>query len=763
MTSEHRPSDFDNEVDLTDDPRVVEVVEEYLRELEAGRKPERETYLLRYPELKAAVAQCLEGLDIMQSGLDSYGPAKGTPPVLQATQGLELGPAPLGDFQIVSEIARGGMGVVYEAVQLSLNRRVALKVLPFAATVNERQLHRFKNEAQAAALLHHTHIVPIYAVGCERGVHFYAMQLIGGQSLAVVIQQLREREGLDAEKNAADSNSPESTIDLASTQNRRHAKTVAAQAQRSTVDVTATLSSDAKRNTEGFLRRVCRLMSQAAGALEHAHQEGVIHRDVKPGNLLLDTTGNLWVTDFGLAILQAQNGLTRSGDMLGTFRYMSPEQAGGQRTLLDHRTDIYSLGATFYELLTLQPVFDGETHQELLYQILHVEPRSPRHHNPAIPVELETILLKSLSKNPADRYATIGEMGKDIERYLNHQPILARPPTIVDRARKWIRRHPAAVVTTLLVLLLITGLSLISNRRIAYEQQQTRAALDREKERAQEAEERFQQAREAVDTLFQISEEELSDRPNENARRRILEVVLSYYQDFIEERAGDQAAQQELVRVQAKVKTILNEISVVKREMQMRLLASPAVRDELGLSSDGELQLVALLGEWSEQRDALMEELSELNDDERRSRLFAIASQHEHELDEILTVAQVKRFRQLAVQSQGIFAFKDPDIVRALALTSEQRRSIRDIERELFHSHMRNDRGPPDSKRRDGPRSGPPEGPPPDLHSSPDVMKSVLALLSDEQLSQWKNLTGEPFTGFPGKGFGGPFGPPPPR
>ncbi len=763
MTSKDSPMRSAPEAaDLAEDPRLVEVAEDYLRELEAGRLPDRAAYLQRYPELASAISDCLDGLEMVHAGLS------GKRLVAPAAQRPEEPPgqfaAPLGDFQIIKELARGGMGVVYEAVQLSLGRRVALKVLPFAATFDARHLQRFKNEAQAAALLHHTHIVPIYAVGCERGVHFYAMQLIEGQSLAVVIQQLREKEG-HAPKPLL-----ESTLPPDGAPGRVEETQRIDQAARSTVDLTNSLTSGASRQGDGYIRRAARLLVQAAEALEHAHQEGVVHRDIKPANLLLDTSGKLWITDFGLALLQAENGLTRSGDMLGTFRYMSPEQTSGQRTMLDHRTDIYSLGATFYELLTLEPVFSGETHQELLYQILHAEPRSPREHNRAIPIELETILLKGLSKNPADRYRTAADFGADVQRFLEHQPILARRPSLIDRLCKWSRRHPSAVIAAGVLLVIVTGLSLVSNRRIALEQQRTTAALEREKLRAQEAEDRFLQARQAVDSLFLISEEELADRPTDSARRRVLELVLSYYQAFIEDRAGDPAAQAELGRVQDKIKNILHELNVVQREFQLHLLNLPAVRQELVLSDEQESQLQALLALWAEEREQQREEFGKLREEQRRGRLVAIAQEHESALAAVLTSAQQSRFRQLALQSQGIFAFKDPDVVRALELTTEQRGKIREIEREMFAAHFR---GPP--PERDGqPRFRPPPGPGGPKRGGPGfgpvgmpqanaaAVAQVKELLTETQLQTWRSLTGEPFTGF-ADGFPPPFGPPPPR
>ncbi len=190
-----------------------------------------------------------------------------------------------------------------------------------------------------------------------------------------------------------------------------------------------------------YFRTVANLGRQAAEALEHAHTVGVIHRDVKPANLLVDQQGNIWITDFGLAQFHAEVGLTRTGDMMGTLRYMSPEQALGNRVVLDHRTDIYSLGVTLYELLTLEPVFAGSDRADLLRRIIEDEPRSMHAIEPSIPVELETIVLKALAKVPTERYATARELADDLQRFLNDEPIRARRPTPVERMTKWARRH----------------------------------------------------------------------------------------------------------------------------------------------------------------------------------------------------------------------------------------------------------------------------------------------------------------------------------
>ena len=763
--------------EVLDDPRVWEVVTEFQEELKAGRRPDRAAYLSRYPDLASAIAECLDGLQMLHSGLSGGGPRLPNSGSPLPDSVLKQPSAPLGDFQIVGEIARGGMGVVYEAVQLSLGRRVALKVLPFASTLDSRHLQRFRIETQAAALLHHTHIVPIYYVGCERGVHFYAMQLIEGQSLAAVLEELRQKEGRKT---------PHGSKSNVHERSKTHDKQIeplpaVSEALRSTADVSVAVTAGNALASEGFLRRAVRLMIQAAEALEHAHQSGVVHRDIKPANLLIDRSGNLWITDFGLAQLQNEHSMTRSHDMLGTFRYMSPEQTGGQRAVLDHRTDIYSLGVTFYELVTLEPAFNAASHQELLYQILHTEPRRPSELNRALPVELETIILKALSKNPIDRYATAGEMAADLQRYLDHKPILARPPSLLDRLRKWSRRHPAIVVAAVLLLAVTAVGSLVANWLITNEQLKTAAALDGQRQRAREAEARFAQARQAVDTLFQISEEELADRPNDQTRKRILEVVLSHYEEFIEQRRGDEASQAELAQVQERVKTILHELNVIQSAMDHRLFEWKVVQDELKLSDVQKVQLE----QWLEERRKFQDTMHRASEKDREA-LVAVAERQEAELESLLSDKQLKRFRQLVIQSRGLLAFKDRDVIRELELTPEQRSKIREIEREIwgqrFHGPPDGRRPPPDAApgrdfREDGRRkNGPPEfgadgpleeerrGPGRDHLSGPRGrdrrpmqvwVEKALGLLTNDQLAKWQALTGEPLAGLE------PFGPGP--
>jgi tetratricopeptide (TPR) repeat protein len=224
----------------------------------------------------------------------------------------------------------------------------------------------------------------------------------------------------------------------------------------------ARLSTLASKSGRARFHGIARLGIQAALALDYAHEVGIVHRDIKPGNLLLDTNAHLWVTDFGLAQMKGDNNLTMTGDLVGTLRYMSPEQALAKRVLVDHRTDIYSLGATLHELLTGEPVFKGNDRQELLRQISFEEPKPLRRHDKAIPADLETIVLKALEKNPADRYATAKEMADDLERFVKDEPIWARRPSLARRARGWCRRHKQIVTGAAVLLLALLAMGGVS-------------------------------------------------------------------------------------------------------------------------------------------------------------------------------------------------------------------------------------------------------------------------------------------------------------
>jgi serine/threonine protein kinase/WD40 repeat protein len=445
-----------------DDPRVLKAVEEYLAAQQAGRPIDRDAFLARHADLAPALAQCLDGLEMIQAAAPLLRDPSGRDG-LDVSSGALIPEELLGDYRLVREIGRGGMGVVYEAIQMSLGRRVALKVLPFASALDARQLQRFKNEAQAAAQLHHTHIVPVYGVGCERGVHYYAMQLIDGQTLAALIHEWRQQEGLEVVVPAtviqpSPPDQPTTGFTPTALPDADTATQPAAQA-----------STQPSIRGPAFFRTAAELAIQAAEALEHAHQMGVIHRDIKPANLLVDWRGSLWVTDFGLAHCRSQSGLTMTGDLVGTLRYMSPEQALAQRGAVDQRSDVYSLGVTLYELLTLVPAFDGQDRQELLRQIAFEEPRPPRRIHRAIPAELETIVLKAMAKEPAERYATAEELADDLQRFLKDEPIRARRPTVQQRTTKWARRH-RGVAWMGVLLLAVLALGSAASTALIYRQ-----------------------------------------------------------------------------------------------------------------------------------------------------------------------------------------------------------------------------------------------------------------------------------------------------
>jgi outer membrane protein assembly factor BamB len=372
---------------------LVDVLDQYLADLQAGRAPDRSALLAGQPELAAQLEQCLAGIEFIHQAAKPAGDA--------ITR--------LDDFRIVREIGRGGMGVVYEAEQVSLKRKVALKVLRFGGGMEPETMQRFQREAETVARLHHTNIVPIFAVGCAEGVHYYAMQFIKGQSLADVLK-----------------GSP------------KHPRPL---------DATA----------------VTEWGRQAAEALAHAHQRGVIHRDIKPSNLLLDSEGVLWLTDFGLAKRADEATMTVAGALLGTPRYMSPEQAAGRGQPVDHRSDVYSLGASLYELATDQPAFNAETPQQVIAQILDSEPAPPRQLRPNLPLDLETILLKCLAKEPTRRYASAQELADDLRRFQAGEPILARRPSLLERVRRGFKKQRnhvlvAGLAAAAAVLLVLGGI-----------------------------------------------------------------------------------------------------------------------------------------------------------------------------------------------------------------------------------------------------------------------------------------------------------------
>jgi tetratricopeptide (TPR) repeat protein len=534
------------------DPDLGRLIDELTARLQAHEPLDIEAFLAAHAEHAEPLRRLIPTLRMMADVGQTVTRDRSLASRAEPEAGLDSGL--LGDYQILREMGRGGMGVVYEARQVSLGRRVALKVLPFVAAVDSRRLQRFRLEAQAAALLHHTHIVPVFSIGCERGVHYYAMQFIEGHSLAELIRELREMDVGRVEKSDgkeaggraptfAGSPIPSAGPDVAPPTGSEPKTVVysseppmpgalplgpATPSSGHSKQASAWLAgSGAGVRSRSFAQTVAELGIQAADALDHAHQQGVLHRDIKPANLMVDAQGQLWITDFGLARFSGDSSLTLTGDIVGTLRYMSPEQALAKRAVVDQRTDICSLGVTLYELVTLHPAVSGDGRHEMLRHILVEEPCPPRHWNPAVPADLETILLKAIAKEPRDRYATAQEFGDDLRRFLENRPVRARRPTLMERAAKWARPHRGLVAAAALGLLLAAvglGVSLL----VA-----TRAYRAEAAERGQ-AEENLRMARRAVDDMYtQVAQRWLAQEPQMTPlQREFLVKALGFYQQF---------------------------------------------------------------------------------------------------------------------------------------------------------------------------------------------------------------------------------------
>jgi serine/threonine protein kinase/tetratricopeptide (TPR) repeat protein len=465
-----------------DDSRVIVALEAYLEALRSGRPFSRDEFLDRHVEIANALDECLSGLEFIQTAAFQLGGSAANRTAFQSDPVLPC--AQLGDYRVLREIGRGGMGVVYEAEQVSLGRRVALKVLPFAAAIDPKQRQRFQIEAQAAAQLHHPHIVPIYGVGCDQGIHYYAMQFVEGRSLAAIVHEMRSSaEAIGGPETGITPGAAIQTVedfpppgdrfiaspspageDEPGTQetirdlDRKPGPVQNADTHDSRSCQASTMLGPVHQD-RSYCRKIAQLGADAADALDHAHGLGILHRDVKPANLLIDRHGAVWITDFGLARFSSELSLTGTGDVVGTLRYMSPEQALARRGVVDQRTDIYALGVTLYELLTLRIAFDGRDHQELLRQVALEEPTSPRRLNPAVPRDLETIVGKAMSKDLSCRYATAQELASDLRRFLADQPIVARRPGMAECTLRRARRHRKQVITAIaiIVISLIVG------------------------------------------------------------------------------------------------------------------------------------------------------------------------------------------------------------------------------------------------------------------------------------------------------------------
>ncbi len=512
----------------TDRDPVEQLAEEFVARQRCGENPSLTEYTTKYPELAEEIRDLFPALVM----IERLKPAIEDPPRhfvddrAASFDGLRLPEGRVGDYRILREVGRGGMGVVYEAVQESMGRHVALKILPSNGRLGPTQIERFELEARSAGRLQHGNIVPVYGAGEHQGMHFYAMQFIPGHGLDAILDELRRLRGAvraNPTSRGHDRNADATAGRLGSlaaaqsliagifesdkddAENRPVRGNASAMAPTiheaglAPAHVAAVASGPAPVDLESgspetsvmslatgsqLHRSVARIGLQVADALAYAHQQGVLHRDIKPSNLLLNGAGNIWVTDFGLAKVEGSDGPTQTGDIVGTIRYMAPERFDGWS---DRRSDVYSLGATLFELLTLCPMYAGVAQAELIEKVLHEPPEAPRKLDPKIPRDLETIVLKSIAKEPADRYPTAQAMGDDLRRFLEDRPVRARRITTIEQSWRWCRRNrflagaSLLALTTILVLAVVSSLAAWSYRdqrdQIASQRDDIRAAL----------------------------------------------------------------------------------------------------------------------------------------------------------------------------------------------------------------------------------------------------------------------------------------------
>lgn len=532
------------------------------------------------------------------------------------TGGKPMSYKTIGEFSVVQELGRGGMGIVYEATQGTLGRRVALKILPYAALADPRQLKRFQNEARAAASLHHANIVPIYSVGSDQGIHFFAMQLIEGASVAEVVTQLSsERTGPSEE-----------SLPTSGLLDSRGEKSTSAETKR---ELQAEISTARTHSRDEYFRTVARWIQQAADALAHAHENGVLHRDIKPGNLLIDRGGDLWITDFGLARLDTEASMTMTGDVMGTIRYMAPEQALAKQSLIDHRADVYSLGLTFYELLTLRPALEGHDREELLRKIAFDEPISPRKLDVLIPVELETIFRKASEKDREDRYSSAQEFSADLQRFLDHRPIQARPPSFLNRATKWTRRHRAVVsvgATAFIFTVVVTmGVLWLSNRRVTTANSQLESKNQKLTETQKQLQGTLKLASDAVDTLYS---EFASDWIGEQARltevqMRFLTKAADVFDSLVKQSPNDSELRKKAAKAQIDLARLndISSLSYFDQETPSRIQKSIALLQPLLANEVPDQHAVAIVTHYKSYLAAVEMKLERLPRKEAQSVL----------------------------------------------------------------------------------------------------------------------------------------------
>jgi serine/threonine protein kinase len=661
---------------------VEALADDFLRRQRGGERPTLEDYCRRHPELADEIREVFPVL-IRMEDLRSDGPDDSTGGVaVHTATRLER----LGDYRILREVGRGGMGVVYEAEQESLGRRVALKVLPDAALADAQQVLRFQREARAAARLHHTNIVPVFGVGSDDGHHYYVMQFIPGMGLDAVLEELRrlrkgagsaspparralshgavsigseeaswgrqppvrspKRQGADAPRSPGTglpepilsaaavaeailtgrfsmgeglNGTPGPGTTMAATSSAPlvgHAAVAPKPSDSSVVSLPGASADSLARSDPDrtFFRSVARIGLQVAEALEYANRQGVLHRDVKPSNLLLDPKGNVWVADFGLAKAADAEDITHSGDIIGTVRYMAPERFAGR---CDARSDVYALGLTLYELLALRPAFSAADRHELIRTVMSEEPERLRGLVPHLPRDLETIVMKAIAREPSGRYASAAALAEDLQRFLDDKPIKARRVSALEQAWRWAMRNRAvASLAVGLLLALMAGLAGVS-----WQWRQAVANLGAAEAANRKAQTRFGLAMEAVRAFTTGASEDvmLKEKALEGLRKKLLGQSQAFYHKLRVSLEGetDRSSRLALAEALSDAASLYTKVDAPQRALdayhQSLALRAALVKEQPGDSSAArdlgrtQLELVSWLYTLARFDEALVE------------------------------------------------------------------------------------------------------------------------------------------------------------
>jgi eukaryotic-like serine/threonine-protein kinase len=621
--------------------QVDEVAEEFACRWRAGERPTVEEYAGRFPLLAEQIRAVLPAVAMMEQ----LRPRREDAATLHAAETYpERATERVGEYRIVREIGRGGMGVVYEADQAALGRRVAIKVLPGRLVSNEKLRERFRREAQAAARLHHTSIVPVFAAGESDGQCYYVMQLIEGRGLDRIIREA------------------------------------------------ATKSDKDPLEPREYCRTAAGIGFQVAEALAYAHAHGVLHRDIKPSNLLLDERGTVWVTDFGVAKLAEGTNLTESGDFIGTLKYMPPERFAGRS---DARGDVYSLGMTLYELLTFRSAFPDTTPHNLIQLITQQTPIRPGKLNPAIPKDLETIVMKAAARDAAHRYNTAQELAEDLRRFLYDRPILAKRTGPAEQLWRWCRRNPALAGLTAAALLLMVAVTLVSV--VAYAQT---SAANRDMEKALAAE---KAQRDHAETTAALALEALNRTYDRFAPSRLVVVPPVSNEVGVELPPQPATLPPEAVSLLEDLLRTYEQIARAGGEFpKLRAQAAEAnhriggIRRRLGRFKDATVAYQAAI-------DLYTDLLPESHADGLRIKLARAYNEYGRTLRSLQMLDESKRMHESAIQTLT-------DVPKALADRPESRYELAYSYYALDVRDMFVNKGPPDKSRPPG--KGGPGSPP---------------------------------------------------